>query len=49
LFESKHYPDNAIPQNLTQTILSRTKNNIYYAKESIDEAYQKRFGQAVED
>ena len=28
---------------------SRTENNIYYAKESIEDAYQKCFGQAVED
>ena len=28
---------------------SKTENNICYAKESIDEAYQKCFGQALED
>ena len=28
---------------------SRTKDNIYYAKESLDEAYQKCFGQALEN
>jgi hypothetical protein len=28
---------------------SRTKDNIYYAKESLDEAYHKCFGQALED
>jgi len=28
---------------------SRTENNIYYAKESLDEAYQKCFGEALEN
>jgi len=41
-----HNNRNHIYGNVDQ---SRTKDNIYYAKESLDEAYQKCFGEALEN